>query len=182
MKRTLATILITAATMSVAGVSIAATAEAKTSYKAAKESAAAEYKVANEKCQSLTGNPKTVCVAEAKAARTRTQAEAEAQYKNTLAARTNARTAIANAEYDVAKAKCGSQTGNDKDVCIEQAKAAKVAAKADAAADKKVVTARTEAKHDKLDANYKVAIEKCEAIAGASKDSCVTSAKARYGK
>ena len=35
---------------------------------------------------------------------------------------------------------------------------------------------------DKRDANYKVAIEKCDALAGAAKDACVSNAKAQYGK
>ncbi|MFD2271124.1 hypothetical protein ACFS07_08250 [Undibacterium arcticum] len=39
------------------------------------------------------------------------------------------------------------------------------------------MAARTDARNDKQDANYKVAIEKCDALAGASKDSCVASAK-----
>lgn len=182
MKKTFATILITAATMGFATVAAAATAEAKETYKAAKESAAADYKVAREKCNSLTSTPKDVCAEEAKAARTRTKAEAEAQYKDTPRARASARTAIADAEYDVAKAKCGSQTGNDKDVCIKEAKAVNVAAKADAKADKKVGAARVDAQDDKYDANYKVAMTKCDALAGPTKDTCVTSAKAQYGK
>jgi hypothetical protein len=182
MKKIFATILISAATMGFATISTAATAEEKASYKAAKETAVTDYKVASEKCNSLTGNPKKVCVEEAKAVRTRTKAEAEAQYKNTPGARAKARTAIADAEYDVAKAKCGSQAGNDKDVCIKEAKAATVAAKADAKADKKVVAARADARDDKHDANYKVALEKCDALAGPSKDSCVASAKTQYGK
>ncbi len=160
----------------------AATAEAKASYKAAKESADADYKVAREKCNSLSGNPKDVCVEEAKAARTRTKSEAEAQYKNTPRARASSRTSIASADYDVAKAKCGSKTGNEKDVCIKEAKAAYVAAKADATADKKVTTARADARDDKNDANYKVAMEKCDALAGPAKDSCVAAAKSQFGK
>jgi hypothetical protein len=34
----------------------------------------------------------------------------------------------------------------------------------------------------KRDANYKVAIEKCDALAGDAKSSCVASAKTTYGK
>ncbi|MDB5764776.1 MAG: hypothetical protein JWQ21_3771 [Herminiimonas sp.] len=182
MKKAFATILIAAATMGFATVSTAATAEAKATYKAARESAATDYKAARENCNSLTGNPKNVCVEEAEAVRTSTTAGAEAQYKNTPRARAGARTAIANSEYDVAKARCGSQTGNARNVCIKEAKAVNVAAKADATADKKVATARADARDDKRDANYKVAIEKCDALAGTAKDTCVASAKAQYGK
>jgi hypothetical protein len=145
-------------------------------------SADTEYKAAKEKCAALTGNPKDVCKQEAEAAQTRAKAEAKAQYENTPAARTSARIAIANADYDVAKTKCNALTGNDKDVCIKEAKAALVSAKADAKADKKVVAARADARSDKTEANYKVAIEKCDALAGPSKESCVATAKAQFGK
>ena len=35
---------------------------------------------------------------------------------------------------------------------------------------------------DKRDADYKVAVEKCDALAGSAKDACVKDAKVRYGK
>jgi hypothetical protein len=182
MTKALAMILISAATIGFATASIAATPEAKAAYEAAKQTASADYKIAREKCDALTGNPKNVCVEEAKASRTRAKAEAQARYKNTPGARAKARTAIANSEYGVAKTRCGSKTGNDKDVCIKEAKAANVSAKADAKADKIVAVARAEARDDKGNANYKVAFEKCDALTGATKDNCVASAKAQHGK
>jgi hypothetical protein len=42
--------------------------------------------------------------------------------------------------------------------------------------------ARQEASADKRDADYKVALEKCDTLAGAAKDSCVNAAKMQYGK
>jgi hypothetical protein len=182
MKNAFASILIGAAVLGFATVSTAATTEAQVIYKAAKEGAAADYKTAREKCNSFTGNPKNVCVKEAEADRTRTKAEAESRFKNTPRARASAGTAIANSEYGVAKAKCDSQTGNNKDVCIKEAKAAKIADIADAKADKKVVSARTEAWDDKRNAYYKVAIEKCDALTDAAKDNCTASAKAQFAK
>jgi hypothetical protein len=162
--------------------SAAANPEAKAAYKATKEVASVDYKAAKAKCDALTGNPKDVCKEEAEAARVHTVAAAEAQYKNTPRAQAAARTSIANADYGVAKAKCGAMTGNEKDVCIKEAKAAAVAAKADAKADKKVIVARTDAREDKTEANYKVAIEKCGALSGTAKDSCVAAAKAQFSK
>ena len=182
MNKIFTTILISAITMSFTGLVSATTAEGKATYKAAKESADADYKIAHEKCNSLSGNPKDVCVAEADAVRTRSKSEAEAGYKNTARARANARIAIASADHDVAKAKCGSQAGNEKDVCLKEAKAAYVVAKADAKSDKKVSMARADARDDKNDANYKVALEKCDALVGAAKDTCVSSAKTQFNK
>jgi hypothetical protein len=73
-------------------------------------------------------------------------------------------------------------TGNARDVCIEQAKATLVAAQADATADRKMIEARSNARDDKLTAQYRVALEKCDAFAGAVKDQCVNAAKTAYGK
>ena len=41
---------------------------------------------------------------------------------------------------------------------------------------------RKDAATEKRDADYKVAKEKCDAIAGDAKASCMTDAKTRYGK
>ena len=182
MNRLFVTILVAAASLSFASASIAATSEAKAAYNAATDAASADYKLARAKCDALADNPKDVCIAEAKAARVHTKSEARAQYKNTLRARTNARKDMAKADYAVAKAKCGSLTGNAKDVCIKEAKSAKVAAIADAKADKKVIEARKDARDDKTDARYKVALEKCDALSGEVKDSCVVKAKLDFGK
>ena len=151
-------------------------------YSAAKDRAATEYKAARAQCDSMSGNQKDVCIAQAKAAEKRAVAEAEAQYKNTDKARADARIAAAEADYDVAKAKCDARTGNDKDVCMKEAKAAEVKAKADAKASEKVAAIRQDAREDKLDADYKVALEKCDAMSGPAKDSCVANAKAKYQK
>lgn len=160
----------------------APTAEAKAAYSHAKDRADADYKAAKARCDAITGNPKDVCKAEANAARVRAREEASALYQNTLKSFTQSRLKIADALYARDKAKCKALTGNDKDVCIKQAKSTLVASQADATADKKAIEARTDARDDKRTAEYKVAIEKCDAFAGAAKDGCVTSAKAQYGK
>ena len=164
------------------GAVLSATPEAKATYTAANDKAATDYKAVSAQCNAITGNPKDVCNAEAKAARVQAEGQATMQYEGTDAARISARKNMAEANYDVAKAKCGSQTGNAKDVCVKEAKAALVAAKADATADKKVAEARIDARDDKQTADYNVAIEKCSALAGPGKDACIASAKSKYGK
>lgn len=152
-------------------------------YSAAKDRASADYKAAKAQCDRMaSGNPKDVCVAEAKATEKKSKADAEAQYKNTDKARRDAKIAFAEADYAVAKAKCDALKGNDKDVCIKEAKAAETRATADAKATQKVAAARQDAAEDKNDANYKVAIEKCDALSGAAKDTCVNNAKMKYRK
>jgi hypothetical protein len=156
--------------------------EAKAAYVQARDAASANYKSERARCDTVTGNPKDLCVAEAKAARVRAEEEAAAAYQNTLKAYTRARMRIASANYDRDKTRCAALTGNDRDVCVEQAKATLVAAQADAKADRKTIEARDEAREDKLTAAYRVAMEKCDAFAGAAKDQCVGAAKTAYGK
>ena len=182
MKKSFVMILMSAASIAASGYAAAATAEAKATYAAANDSASVDFKMARAKCNSLTDNPKDVCIAEAKAARTFVEANAKAEYKNTLSARTTATKDIADANYDVEKTKCASQTGNAKDVCIKAAKSNKVAAVSNAKADKKVIEARTDARDEKNTAEYKVALEKCDASTGAAKDACVAAAKKQFGK
>jgi hypothetical protein len=188
-------VLMTAAGLGFAGAGQAATAAAmsKDSRDQAYKSAEAQYKTDKESCKSLTGNAKDICMEEAKGKEKVAKAEADAAYKNTPKAREAARVARADASYNVAKEKCDDQTGNAKDVCVKEAKAAHVRAKADAKVDRvaadttqtsveKTAAARKDAAEDKRDADYKVAIEKCDALAGAAKDNCVKDAKMRYGK
>ncbi len=182
MKSPILVILLGVALIAAAEASAAPGPEAKAIYAQAKDKAELDYKAARARCDVIAGNPKDVCVAEAKAMRVRTEEEASALYRNTLKAYTQSRLKIASANYDLDKAKCAALTGNDKDVCIKQAKATLISAQADAKADKKAIEARTDARDDKRDAEYKVALEKCDAFAGAVKDSCVSTAKSQYGK
>ena len=182
MKTSFAMMVMGAAALGFASAASAAPTEAAQAYTTANQRAAVEYKVARPKCDSLTGNPKEVCVAEAKAARIHIEAGAEAQYNNSLSARTKARKTIADADYDVDKQKCASQTGNDRDVCLKEAKATLIAAVADATADKKVSEARSDARDDKRTAEFEVARERCDALAGSAKDACTATAKYQFGK
>jgi hypothetical protein len=154
----------------------------KTAYNLARDTAAANFKSARAGCDAITGNPKDVCIAEAKAARVRAEEEANAHYQNTLKAFTQSRMRIATANFDRDKTKCNALTGNDKDVCISQAKATLITVQADAKADSKSIEARADARADKQTAAYKVALEKCDAFAGAVKDNCVSTAKNQFGR
>jgi hypothetical protein len=165
----------------------------KDAYDMAVKSAEMQGKMDKETCSSRSGNAKDICLAEATGKQKVAKADAEAAYKNTPTAREDARTTRAEATHSVAKEKCDELSGNSKDVCVKEADAALVKGKADAKVDRvtadthqdaatKQADARNEANADKRDADFKVAIEKCDAFAGAAKDTCVSSAKAQYGK
>lgn len=176
----------------------------KAEFKDAKAKIEADYKSASVSCDSLSGNPKKVCSAETKGNKKVALKTLDAKNDPTPRNQQQASDAKAEAAYDLAHQKCQEQTGNAKDVCIKEAKAAQVAAKADAkvqmksadatqdanktitkAANKageKVSDARSDAAADKTDAQYKVEKEKCDALAGAAKDNCMTQVKTRFGK
>ena len=90
--------------------------------------------------------------------------------------------AKSDATYAVAKEMYDDKGGNDKNVCVTDAKAAHTKALADAKMNKKVGAAKMDAAEDKRDANYKVATEKCDSLAGNAKSACVSAAKTRYHK
>jgi hypothetical protein len=165
----------------------------KEEYKAQGDRISADYKAGRDKCGTLKDNAKDICVAEAKGAEKIAKADLEAQYKPSPRNDEKAAVAKADAAYDVAKEKCDDQTGNGKDVCIKDAKAAQVKAKENAkvtaaAADKNssnkaanVAETKKDANAEKREADYKAAKERCDALSGNAKDSCQSDAKAKFG-
>ena len=156
--------------------------DAKTAYQHAMDNAEAGYDAAKARCDSMAGVPNEICVADARAARIRVEEEATAAHKNTLAAYTQARMRIATAFHERDKTRCGALVGNEREVCLAQAKAILVALQADARADRKSIEARLDANDAKIEAEYRVALQKCDAFAGAVKDGCVSTARTAYGK
>jgi hypothetical protein len=151
-------------------------------YKADKTRISAEYKADKNACDAFKDNAKDICIEEAKAKEKIALAEREFAYTGKAADQTKLLNAKAKSAYAVAKEKCDDQTGNAKDVCVKEAKAVEVKALADAKLGKDIGEARKEATEDKSDANYKVAIEKCDALSGDPKTNCVSAAKAKFGK
>jgi osmotically-inducible protein OsmY len=104
----------------------------KDQYKSSKDKIAAEYKSANAACDSLSANAKDVCIAEAKGKQKVAKAELEASNKPSAKTRYAVSIAKAGADYSVAREKCNAKAGDDKKVCVKEAKAAERRAKADA--------------------------------------------------
>jgi hypothetical protein len=155
---------------------------AKSEYKKQKEQIEATYKSEKATCGTQAGNAKDICMEEAKGREK--VAKAELEYTNSGSQKDMNKVAEAKADaaYNVAKEQCDDKAGNDKDVCVKEAKAAHTKAKADAKLSKQVGEARKDAAVDKRDANYQVAAEKCDALSGEAKSSCVQNAKVQFGK
>ena len=154
----------------------------KAEYKADKTRISADYKAAKNACDAMKDNAKDVCVQEAKAKESVARAELEYSYTGKAADQTKVHEAKAKSTYAVAKEKCDDLEGNAKDVCVKEAKAVETKALADAKMGKEIGEAKKEASEDKSDANYKVATEKCDALSGDSKTSCMAAAKTKFGK
>ena len=151
-------------------------------YAAHKSQIEADYKTDKVACDKFAGNEKDVCIEKAKGKEK--VAKAELEYNDTGKASDAKKLAIAkgDADYAVAKEMCDDRKGNDKDVCVKQAKANHTKASAAANLNKKVTDAEKSAAGDKRDADYKVAAEKCDSLAGDAKAACMNQAKAKYGK
>lgn len=168
--------------------SSAAMAMSKVEYKAQKDTIAGDYKVQRDRCKASKDNAKDICVSEAKGAEKVARAELEATYSPSARHDEKVSLAKGSATYETAKEKCDDASGNAKSICNKEAKAAYVTVKDEArvarlsAETRKVNTgARNMANKDENDANYKVAIARCDAMAGATKDTCVADARAKFG-
>lgn len=81
-------------------------------------------------------------------------------------------------EYKAATAKCDARSGNEKDVCMAEAKAARARTESDAIAKyNNSEKGRASARSKVVEADYEVAKAKCDAKSGAEKDSCMDNAK-----
>jgi hypothetical protein len=106
-------------------------------YAAKKDQISAEYKADKAACDKLDGNNKDVCVEKAKGKEKIAKAELEFNYTGKESDAAKIAVAKADADYDVAKEMCDDKKGNDKDICVKDAKAAHAKALADAKAGKK---------------------------------------------
>jgi hyperosmotically inducible protein len=184
MKTLLATLLATAAGATFAAAPTAALNHDPATYRNVSQKAATEYKTATAKCDTRSGNDKDVCMAEAKAARARTESDAIAKYNNSEKGRASARNKVAEADYEVAKAKCDAMSGADKDSCMDNAKSVRTAALADAKAGREGTTATGSsgsaglvASTDTKDPVKAAAVAKCEQAAGNANTGCLVDSK-----
>jgi osmotically-inducible protein OsmY len=179
MRTLIATLLATAAGASFAAVPTAALNHDPATYRNVTQKAAADYKAASAKCTSMSGNDKDVCMAEAKASRVHAEADALAKYNSTAEGREKAATRVAEADYSVAKAKCGAKNGADKDDCMNSAKSVHTAALADARSrDSAAATGSSGTNGGTASSNVeKKAMDKCAQAGGSSKTGCLVETK-----
>ncbi|MDD4928312.1 MAG: hypothetical protein PHP85_03415 [Gallionella sp.] len=167
-------------------------------YKAAKKAIAAEHKSAKASCNAFCDNARDICRAVAKGREKVAKAKLDARYKPSIDADYAVNIARGDADYAISLEKCDDKAGNLKDLCVEDAKAARMRAESDANAQLKTSDAIT--RHDAvvIDANLK-AKEKSEearqdaaasqrdsndsvAKCAAEESKCINEAKLKFGK
>ena len=87
-------------------------------------------------CQGLKGQRQDICETEAKGRAQALKAELEAKYRPSVQAWFEARMVTAEANYDVARARCELLKGKAESRCVRQAKAAREAAERQAKVEK----------------------------------------------
>ncbi len=133
-------------------------------------------------CKVLADNARDICMEEAKGKRNVARAELNYAHTEKPGDLTKVGEAKAHATYGVAKEKCDDMAGNDKSVCVKEAKAVQVKAMVNTKMTGDINEIRKDGAADKRDADYKVAAEKCDILAGDAKASCIAQAKTRFGK
>jgi osmotically-inducible protein OsmY len=198
MKTLIATLLATAAGASFAAAPTAALNHDPATYRNLTQKAESAYRAATVKCDARSGNDKDVCMAEARLTRTRTEADALSKYNHTAASHAKARANVADAEYELAKAKCDAKSGAEKDSCMDNAKSVHTAALADVKAERSERATATGSSGggatgasgagntgsgglvtgtDTRDPAKAAAVDKCAQMSGDAKTSCLVETK-----
>lgn len=95
----------------------------KDAYKVAQQRIEQQGKAQRKACERLQASAKDVCVAQAKGREDTAKAQLEAQYKPSPEAEKLVKFKAADADYNVAKARCGAQPkGTMRERCLDQAK------------------------------------------------------------
>jgi hypothetical protein len=104
----------------------------KNEYSQARKAIEADTRLNLSRCRDVEGGAREQCRAQARADERIRKADLEASYRGTVAASNDARLERAKARYDIARAKCADQRGEDKLTCLKDARAEKAKALAEA--------------------------------------------------
>jgi hypothetical protein len=155
--------------LTISSVAAEKTEQTKATLNVARASADADYDASRVRCRELSGNDRDICVQTAKADRIKAKGGAKSKYEGTGEAKLEAREDAIDADFKVAKEKCDSLTGNAKDVCSADAKAAHTKAEAALEADEKT-----------MKADYIVAKTHCATLPRADRRACLKEAKMKF--
>lgn len=165
----------------------------KDMHRAEMDAIASKYTADKAACASMAGNVKDICVEEAKGREKVSRAALEAKFNPNEKSTYNLSIARAEAAHEVAKEKCDDFSGNNRDICVLEAKGSYISASenarvqlesaaAKAVASERMSDVRRDAASEKGDADYAIAKEKCDALAGDAKADCLKVAETKHVK
>jgi hypothetical protein len=140
----------------------------------------ADYKAEEAVCKKESGNAKDICNQQAKGKVRIARAELDLSQSDTPKNMSRVAVAKADAIFNVAKEKCDDSIGNEKALCRTEAKSAHNKSLADAKLGKTVSTATTKDINTRMDADYKIEIEKCASMASDAKTACIQAARTQF--
>ncbi|MEC5399543.1 hypothetical protein [Uliginosibacterium sp. H1] len=129
-------------------------------YESRKSQSATEYQTAAQRCNSLSGNSKEICMTEARSAEKNSRAELESSYRPTDKNIHQARITKAEGIYAVARQHCHEVKGSARSTCMKDAKAVEKKAKKDALAEMKSMDASKAAPTNMKNETYEKDIQK----------------------
>jgi hypothetical protein len=150
-------------------------------YRAAKGRIEAEYRDSVSACGRLAESIRHVCREEAAGKRKVARAELEFNRTGSPADADRLVTAKADAAYALAVEKCEDRLAADQPACRRDALALQRRSFADAKAQRKSTEERRDLAEERRNAAYNLAKERCEALSGDARASCLAAARARLG-
>lgn len=142
----------------------------------------AQHQADRDACKRQQGNNADVCRLEAKAKKEVALAELRHARSGEASDHVRLLETKANTAYDIDRERCDDDAGQKKEVCIQAAKSARAKARADAQMSEDMQASRDKAASQKAKADLQLAKEKCESLAGPTKDECLLEAKRRHDK
>jgi hypothetical protein len=120
------TLLFSAAAFGIsAAVDTPRTLMARGDYTQARQAIDVETRVSLARCRGVDGSTRDVCKAEVRAEERIKKADLDARYHGTVTAAENAKLARVKAHYDIAKARCGAFTTDQRAGCLQSARTEK---------------------------------------------------------
>lgn len=164
------------------GPALAASLTSVDDFNAGKARAEAALLADKAACDKLAGNPHDICRERARGKELVAKAELDLAHTGTRKSRDNVTAVKLDTAYDLARTQCNDKAGSAKTLCTKEAQAARAKGQADLKLHQRVGDAKRDAAEDRREADYKLASEKCDAMAADARTSCLAAAKAKAGK
>jgi hypothetical protein len=149
---------------------------------AGKARADAELLADRAACDKISGHPRDVCREQARGKELVSKAELDLAHTGSRKSKDRLATVRMDVAYDVARTRCNDKVGSAKTLCTKEAQAIRANAQSDLKMSQRVTDAKRDADEDRRDAEYKLATEKCDAMAADPRAACLAAAKVKAGK